>query len=60
MKKQITVIIYNKSNDTVGYSAEFRKVWFWVNTRKIQQEILWKLLKENKIKQTVITNIQIF
>lgn len=50
MKKQITVIIYNRSNDTVGHSAEFRKVWFWENTRKIQQEILWKLLEENKIK----------
>ena len=60
MKKQITVIIYNMSNDTVGHSAEFRKVWFWVNTRKIQQEILWKLLQENKIKQNVVTNIQIF
>lgn len=60
MKKQITVIIYNKSNNTVGHSAEFRKVWFWENTRKIQQEILWKLLKESKIKQTIVTNIQIF
>ena len=60
MKKQITIIIYHRSHDTVGYSVEFRKVWFWVNTRKIQQEILWKLLQENKIKQNVVTNIQIF
>ena len=60
MKKQITVIIYTRSNDTVGYFAEFRKVWFWENTRKIQQEILCKLLEENQRKNTTVTNIQIF